>query len=180
MSQVLVAKRYAVALFQLAQEQNNLEAVEAELQEVKKALGENDKFLTIINHPKVSREKKKDMFKTAFKGVNDSVMNTLLVLVERQREDIIQSMVDYYVELANEARGVADATVYSIRELSDEEEKSLSDLFAKRIGKEKLRIKNVVDKSLLGGIKVRIGNTIYDGTVKRKLEQIERQLVSTK
>ena len=180
MSQEVVAKRYAVALYQLAEEKNILEQVEQELKVIQSVLNDNQDFLSMLAHPKVSKEQKKDMFKKVFKDVSEPVMNTLLLLCDRKREDIINEMVKDYITLANEARGVAEATVYSTRELSEEEEKSLSDLFAKRIGKEKLRINNVIDKSLLGGVKLRIGNTIYDGSVKGKLERIERQLVSAK
>jgi F-type H+-transporting ATPase subunit delta len=180
MSQDVVAKRYAVALFQLTNEQNSLEQVEEELTAVQKVLNENEDFLALLAHPKITREQKKTFFKDAFANVSESVINTLLLLIDRKREDVISDMVDYFIELANDARGVADAAVYSVRELSKDEEKAISEIFSKRIGKEKLHIHNIVDKSLLGGVKIRIGNTIFDGSVKRKLERLERQIVSAK
>ena len=68
------------------------------------------------------------------------------------------------LNLANEERGVADATVYSIRPLTEAETEAFLQAFAAKIGKDRLRIENIVDSNLLGGIKVRIGNRIYDGS----------------
>lgn len=177
MSQQIIAKRYAIALFELANEKNMLEQVEAELQEVKLALQENETFFSLLGNPKISLNKKKEIFSAAFSGVSTIVLHTIYLLVDRKREDILLDVIAYFQEISNEARGIAEAKVYTVRPLTDEEEQALSEVFAKRIGKDKLHIQNIVDKSLLGGVKIRIGNKIYDGSVKRKLERIERQIV---
>ena len=61
--------------------------------------------------------------------------------------------------------------------LTEEETKAISTTFAKKLGKKDLRIENIVDSNLLGGIKLRIGNRIYDGSLQGKLERLERQLL---
>lgn len=180
MSQEVVAKRYAVALFQVAKDKGLFEQMEEELRVVKQVFSENPAIHTILKHPKVSINKKKEILKESFASLSEEVVNTLLLLVDRHREDAIVEMIDYFFEQANEEQGIAEAKVYSVRELSDDEKKSLTDIFAKRIGKKTLRIENIIDKSLLGGIKLRIGNRIFDGSVSGKLDRIERQLVSTK
>lgn len=75
------------------------------------------------------------------------------------------------------ALGSAEATVYSTRELTDSEKNEISTAFAKLVGKEKLIIKNVIEPSLLGGVRVQIGNYIFDNTVANKLEGLKRTLV---
>ncbi|NSL52083.1 F0F1 ATP synthase subunit delta [Calidifontibacillus erzurumensis] len=180
MSQNAVASRYALALYQLAKEQNLLEQLEQELKVVEQVLNENPKFLTILKHPKVSKDAKKALVKDVFKDASQTLVNTILLLIDRKREDLLLEIAEQYFLLANEARGIAEAKVYSVRPLTADEEQALSEVFAKKIGKSELRIKNIVDNSLIGGIKLRIGNTIYDGSVKGKLERIERQLLQAK
>lgn len=180
MSKNSVAKRYAVALFKIAEEKNALEQIQSELEIVKQVFNENKDVLPTLKHPKITGEQKRSLINNSFKGFSTEVTNTLLVIVDRRREEVISDFVDEFLILSNEAQGIAAADVYSVRELTDEEKTSISEMFTKRLGKKTLKIKNIVDPSLLGGIKLRIGNTIYDGSVIGKLERIERQLVSAK
>jgi F-type H+-transporting ATPase subunit delta len=178
MSKGTVAKRYAIALFQVAQEQNLLEQIEQELLAVKAVFTENDKLLSVLNHPKVSKATKKSLVKESFANVSAPVLNTLLILIDRHRQSVIPDVADLFIEEANNARGIADAKVYSVRPLSDEEKTSLSQTFAKKVGKVALRVENIVDPSILGGVKLRIGNRIYDGSVSGKLARVERELLN--
>ncbi|WP_221567300.1 F0F1 ATP synthase subunit delta [Alkalihalobacillus sp. TS-13] len=175
----VVAKRYAAALFEVVREQNALDKVEKELVSVKTVIQENDQLLTILNHPKISIDDKKALLSKVFGNqLSEPVHNTLLLMVDRKREALIPSMVEQYIQLANEERGVADATVYSVRILTDEEQQAISKTFAERLNVKELRVENVIDQDLVGGIKVKIGNRIFDGSVSGKLNRIQRQLVS--
>lgn len=178
MSMGTVAKRYANALFQIANEQNLLEQVEQELVAVRAVFAENKELLSVLNHPKVTKATKKTLVKDSFANLSAPVLNTLLILIDRQRQSIIPDMVDFFVEEANNVRGIADAKVYSVRELTNEEKTALSETFAKKVGKKALRIENIIDPSVLGGVKLRIGNRIYDGSVSGKLARVERELLT--
>lgn len=180
MSKGIVAKRYAVALFEIAKEHNIIGQIENELLDVKEVFTTNKELIDLLNHPKVTNDTKKSIIKGSFASVSQQVINTLLLLVDRHRVDIVIDIVSYYVQKANEARGTEDAIVYSVRPLSETELTSISTSFAKKIGKLSLRLQNVVDKNLIGGVKLRIGNRIYDGSVSGKLERIERQLVANR
>ncbi|WP_110112619.1 F0F1 ATP synthase subunit delta [Bacillus sp. CGMCC 1.16541] len=180
MSNELVAKRYALALFQLANEQNMVDQIEDQLLVVKQVFVENKDLLELLTHPKVELETKKQMVSSAFAGLVPFVQNTLFLLLERHRVHSTVGVINEYVTLANEARGIAQATVYSVKPLSEDEEKALSGAFARKVGKQSLRISNVVDKSLIGGVKLRIGNRIYDGSIHGKLERIHRELLANR
>ncbi|QGQ48335.1 F0F1 ATP synthase subunit delta [Metabacillus sediminilitoris] len=180
MSNGIVAKRYAVALFQLAKEQNTIAQFEKELNIVKEVFTTNKELIDVLKHPKVTNEAKKTIIKESFASLSPQVLNTLLLLVERHRVDIVTEVVNHFIQSANEASGIEDAVVYSVRPLTDAELTSISTSFAKKIGKTSLRLQNVVDKALLGGLKLRIGNRIYDGSISGKLERIERQLVANR
>jgi F-type H+-transporting ATPase subunit delta len=178
MSNSMVAKRYALALLNIAKETQALGVIEEELRVVKEVVQYNPELKAILNSSKLSIVKKKEIIKTAFASVNVNVLNTLLILIDRHREDQIIDLANEFLELANEEMGVAEAEVYSTRELTDAEREAISSVFAAKIGKKSLKIENIVDTNLLGGIRLRIGNRIYDGSLRGKLDRLERKLLS--
>ena len=107
-------------------------------------------------------------------------MNTLLTLIERKRVAIVFDLVNQFERLTYEQQQTAAAKVYSVKPLTEEEQMRVSTVFAKRVGKTTLRIENVIDPTLIGGIKVRVGNRIFDGSISGKLKRMERELVSAK
>jgi len=178
MSNSMVAKRYASALFQIAKEQQFLSTVEEELRVVKEVLQYNADLKAVLKSSKLTIDKKKEVIKAAFVSINSYVLNTLLILIDRHREDEIVEVVDQFIELSNNEMGIAEAEVFSIRPLTDAERAAISTTFAAKIGKKSLRIENIVDSELLGGVKLRIGNRIYDGSLRGKLNRLERKLLS--
>lgn len=178
MSNSVVAKRYADALFQLGREKNSLDQLVADFLEVRQIFTNDQKLNVFLKHPKIDNEKKKQFLADVFKGADPVVINTLKLLVDRHRTSTIPTIVDHLVALVNDTKGIADATVYSIRELNTDEKEQLQTSFAKRLGKTSVQITNVVDPKILGGMKIRVGNTIYDGTVSNKLNRISRSIVS--
>lgn len=179
MSKNAVANRYAVALFRVAKEKGTLSETQAQLVLVQQALKDNPTFEEILKHPKVTAAKKKEIFQKSFgSAVNETVMNTLLVLIDQRRESVLVEMIDDYIKHANKEQGIAEAKVYTTKAISDEEINVLSNEFAKKLGKNQLRVENIIDPELIGGIKIRIGDRIYDGSVQGQLQRLERQLVS--
>nr|WP_263324168.1 F0F1 ATP synthase subunit delta [Neobacillus sp. Marseille-Q6967] len=178
MSNSMVAKRYALALFQIAKEQQLLGVVEEELRVVKEVIQYNPDLKAVLKSSKLPLEKKKEILAGAFASVNPYVLNTLLIMIDRHREDQIVEVANQFFDLANEDQGIAEAEVYSTRELTDAEREAISATFAAKVGKNSLRIENIVDSELLGGVKLRIGNRIYDGSLRGKLDRLERKLLS--
>ncbi len=177
MSTSAVANRYALALFQVAKEKKLLDVLESELRVVKDVLNANKGFSALLSTRKLSKDKKKQIIQEVFSNVNPFLKNTLLLLVDRQREDQIAEVADSFIELAYAEKGIAEAKVTSVRPLSEEETKALSKVFSAKLGKKELLIENKVDSNLLGGIKLQVGNRIYDGSLKGKLERLENQLL---
>lgn len=173
----MAAKRYALALFQIVKEQKLLERVEEELRVVKEVFYVNEDLKVVLQSPKISKEKKKEILTESFGSLNKYVLNTLLLLVDRHRAGEVISVADEFVSLANETKGIEAADVYTIRPITDEEREALSVSFAEKVGKKSLQIENIVDSNLLGGVKIRIGNRIFDGSLRGKLDRLERKLL---
>jgi F-type H+-transporting ATPase subunit delta len=171
------SERYALALFQLANQHGTSEEVEADLREVKKVFIDNPELLSLLASPKLSAGNRNNIISELFGQGNGYVVNTLQLLAERRRLDEVADVVDQYIGLANEAKGIEDAKVYSVSPLTEEERASISATFAKKIGKQSLRIENIIDPSLIGGLRLQIGNRIYDSSISSKLERLQRQLI---
>ncbi|KHF38341.1 F0F1 ATP synthase subunit delta [Halalkalibacter okhensis] len=178
MSNQAVANRYASALFQLAKEKHDLKKIQEELQVVKSVVESTPQLVQFLTHPKVTVAKKQAFIQESFKGLSNVSLNTILMLIDRKRTDILVPMIDKYKELAYAAQDMAEAIVYSTKPLSEKEQDHIAKVFAKKAKKSKLDIKNIVDSELIGGIKIRIGDRIYDGTVKAQLDKLERNIVA--
>ncbi|MDT8860431.1 F0F1 ATP synthase subunit delta [Alkalihalobacillus sp. MEB130] len=178
MSNQAVANRYASALFQLAKEKHDLKKVNEELQTVKTVVETTPELVQFLSHPKVTVAQKQAFIQESFKGLSDISVHTLLLLIDKKRTDIIVPMINKYKELAYEAQDMAEALVYSTKPLSEKEQDHIAKAFAKKAGKSKLEVKNIVDSELIGGIKIRIGDRIYDGTIKAQLDKLERNLIA--
>lgn len=170
----VVAKRYAKALFEVAFEEKRTLEVEEELKALVTALASDPDLTRFIGTPKISGEDKLAVLKTALEGkLSGTVINTLELLVQRGRMSILNDLLDSYIKIEGESLGLADATVYSTYELDETELKAVAEEFSTLSGK-KIRVTNVIDKSLLGGLKVLIGDTLYDGSLSGKLERLEK------
>lgn len=177
MSQSTAAKRYAQALFELAQEKQLLTEVEADLREIKTVFHENKELLQVLASPNLSLSSKKQMIQDVFAGANEIVMSTLQLLVDKKRINETVQVIEEFMKLSHEALGVAEAKVYSTRALTDEECEKISTAFAQKVGKQSLRIQNEIDPSLIGGIRLQIGNRIYDSSILNKLNRLQRELI---
>lgn len=172
-----VAKRYAAALFELALSKQSLNEVGQDLNEMAKAVTENEELIAVLNAPKITTSTKKELVAKVFAGANTDALNTVLLLLDKKHVNEIAGVASAFQTLAADAQGVADATVYSTRELTDAEKEEISSAFAKLVGKTKLNITNVIDASLIGGVRVQIGNYTYDSTIAAKLEGLKKVLV---
>lgn len=176
MGNEIVAKRYAVALFELVKENGALSQAEKEVDLVYK-LFSDEKLLDYISYPNVTTEQKKALLTEHLQDkVSKHVLNTVLLMLDRKRGDCIAEMAKQFIALAMEEQKEAEAVVYSVTPLSDEQQDTISKLIAKKVGKLNLRMKNEIQPNLIGGLKIRVGNQIFDGSIQGKLENIKRQL----
>lgn len=169
------AKRYAKALYEVAAESGITEQAIAELKEAVTVLAHPELDLA-LGHPNIDANVKTDLLRRIFEGkVSEAVLNLLLLLVERKRVELIPAVCDEFVRIAGEALGRTEAVVYSPMPLSEQETASIKARFGTVTGKS-IQVTNIVDQSLLGGIKVRIGDTLYDGSLSGKLKRLEKTL----
>src|SRR5690625_4557402 len=178
MSEAIVATRYAEALSQLSEEKNSRDTFAEEPHVIRDVCTSDQKLFTFLEHPRINTDQNEEFLNEIFHGLQPNIVHTMIILAQRDRIEITPSMIDHYIQLLNDAKGIAEATVYSVRPLSNPERSALVKNLAKRLNKSTINLQNIVDTSVLGGLKIRVGNTIFDGSLSGKLKRIERNIVT--
>lgn len=174
-----VAKRYAEALFELARERGQLDSVQEELEFVAASLRDHADFAEVLNHPRISADRKKETVLNVFGAhLSEINHNFLQLLIDKGRQDLLHHIVEAYIDLANELRGVAVGTAVTATPLTDAERARLEATFAAKVDK-KVQLENVVDPQVKGGVLVRLADRIYDGSVSGKLSRFQKRLKAT-
>ncbi len=175
-----VARRYARALFDLAQEKGLIDQVDQELETVVSAIEHNRHFRAVVNDVLIAPEVKRDLIEKLFAGkVSPLVMNFLLLVVRKRRESYLPAMYRAYLDLANEARGIVEVEVRSAVPLPEETTERLQGKLESRLGK-RVKFQTQVAPELLGGLVVRVGDVLMDGSVRTRLQRMRERLVRSK
>lgn len=171
-----VAGRYAEALYDIALKQNLVDKIEAELKAVEVIFSENIDLQKVLYHPQITAADKKELLNKLFNGkVSEVTGNFLALLVDRRREAFFGDIVAEFVSLANVVRNIVAAQVASAVQLNDKEKGNLDRILAKLTGK-KVQTSYAVDPSLIGGVVVRIGDKIIDGSIKTRMANLKERL----
>lgn len=177
MSQSIAANRYAKALYELAKEKNVVAETVADLREVRIVFTESKDLFNLLVAPNLTTEKKFELIDSIFSSVQPIIVDALKVILVNNRIDETVSVIDSFIRIANDESGVEDAIVYSTEALTEDQLERISTTFAKQVGKDSLNITNEIDPSLIGGIKLIIGNRIYDNTIVSKVNGLRRALL---
>lgn len=177
MKDVRVASRYAGALFAVAERGGILDAVASDLELMRRFLTEVPRLRAVIMEPLVSDSRKFAVADEAFGDrVTASSLNFLKLLIRKHREDLIEECTREFNILLAEHTNTADAEVSSAVPLSPEQTTRLTQSLQAMTGKA-IKLTTQVDAALVGGVVVRLGDTVIDGSVRGKLERLERQLL---
>ena len=164
----LVSKVYGDALFSLAVEENRVDELWDETRAMKQVLSENPDFMAILEHPEMTMEKKMDVLQEVFqKELSQDMMGLLHVLVKKGRIGELIHVLAYFNECA---------MAYKKMPLSEKQKKKIEQKLLEVSEYETLSVDYEIDKSLLGGIVIRIGNQVLDNSIRAKLDAMTRDL----
>jgi F-type H+-transporting ATPase subunit delta len=169
----MIEAEYSKALFELASD--NAKEILDELDVLIKAMDENPDVYQVLEAPTISDTKKKDIIKNISKDMSDVLVRFLYVLIDNKRFNKIKGIREEYSLLVNNSIKVIDVLVTSKVALNKEQKIKLESLLASKLSK-KVNIINVVDESLIGGIKCEYEGKLVDLTVRGKLNQIKSLL----
>lgn len=173
---MIVARRYAKALYEEAEHTSKTDAVDEDMGLIRRSLDGSRELRGFFASPLISREKKEAVVRELFEGRVDALtLRFLTLLVEKHREDLLPSIASAYISMRNEQLNVAEARVRTAEPLGAAEEKKLATALGAMTGKT-VRLEVEEDKSLIGGLVIRIGDTVYDGSVQHQLERLREQM----
>lgn len=173
-----VAKRYAQALFMLADESQNVDKIGQDLAYACETIDGNAELKQAYTGVQFSMAGKKNAIAKVFRDqVDKIVVNFLQVLIEKGRTGYLSDIQKAYAKLLDDRNGIADATVTSAFPLKEEEAKNIALALGKAVGKT-IRLEVVVDPSLVAGVRLKYGDKIIDGSVEARLASMRKRLMT--
>lgn len=174
-----VARRYAQALFELANEKGLMDQVDAELGQVVEAIEANAPLKAAMADVLLQPTVKQDLITKLFASqVSELVKNFLYLVVRKRREAHLPAIYQAYLDLANEARGVVEVEVRTATALESATADRLRASLVAKLGK-RVTFKTQVAPELKGGLVVRVGDELLDGSVATRLKRLHERLASS-
>lgn len=172
----LVSTTYAQAIFEVATEIDSLDQIKDELEFINESFKTHPEFYEVFRTPKISKEERKSIIVKVFGDkVSKEVMNFMKILIDKRRGAAIESIYNEFVDMVDDHKGVVKAVVESAIPMTDEEQNALTEKLAKVTGQE-VHLKAVVKPEVIGGLVVRIGDKVIDGSVKSRLDIMKDNL----
>ena len=175
-----IGRRYAAALFAQAQKHNTLSDTRKELTLVAESVDQVPKLKAVINDPFMTEEKKKAALTAVFgPSISRGTMAFLNLLIDKRRINVLAETEAEFTKMVRDFQNVEAATATSAVALSPDETAALVKSLEARTGKT-IELTARVDPDVLGGVMVRIGDTVLDGTVRGNLERLRDALTAHK
>ena len=170
-----LASVYARSLFEAARDRDALDAVREQLGQFADALSEDRDLQFFFFSPSLSSDEKKQGLHNAVSGADDLVQNFLELLIENHRMPAIFKIRRELDALWDKENDLLPVRIISATELDDKTVKQIGDQIAEQTG-QKVELSAEVDPDVLGGLVVRVGNTVLDASVRRRLENLRREV----
>lgn len=173
----LVTKTYADALFQLAVEENKVDDLFEEVNTLIKVLNENEDLNKVMCHPKVDKDQKLETVKEIFSGrASSELCGFINQIVVNNRYEYIDSILKCFVDEVKEYKKIGVAYVVTPTALSDGLKTKVEQKLLDTTGYQKMEMHYDIDKSLIGGMKIRIGDRVVDSSISTKLNELAKEL----
>ena len=174
MSEFRAASRYAKSLIELSVEKGVLEEVHNDMLAFTELCKENRDFLLMLKNPIIKHDKKRSILKAIFAGkVNDLTMAIFDIITRKNREPILPAIAVEFHKQYNVLNRIEVATVTTAVPLSAELKAQLEGLVKEISERESVELKEIVDKDIIGGFVLKVGDRQIDSSIKSKLKALE-------
>lgn len=172
----MIGLRYAASLFELGDEENCLEALQADMKLLHTVFTENSDFFTLLCVPTVTKEEKFDLLQKVFgQGLHPYTDNFLHLLIEKRRISALVQIAVEFERLCNEKYNIRQAVATTAVAMTEEQLAALKAKLEQMTGKN-IRLENRVDASLKGGVTLQLEGEQYDSSVRGRLDGLRAQL----
>ena len=163
---------YAKALFGVGEKSGSTKDLISELKSINKAVADLPKMRDALTAPQISTEEKTALVEKAFSGKSSpAMMNFLKVVVQKDRFDCLPAVAVAAQEMHDQMSGKIQATLVTAEKVDKETRKDIAKTLSEKLGKE-VELNTSVDPAIIGGVVVRVGDTVYDSSVAGQLEQV--------
>ena len=164
-----VGRRYSKAIFEIAEEKNQVKEIYEMLNSAMVLYRTDKEFKNFILNPLIDNEQKKSVLSEIFGKDNSENLNILLYILDKGRINCIKYIVAEYLKIYYRKNRILDVKATFTKELTDEQKKKLIDKLSQKTGKE-INLEIKIDKDILGGGIIKIGDKIIDGSIRRELD----------
>ncbi len=173
----LVENVYGDALFELAKEENKVDVIYEEVQGLIQVLNENPDLTAMMTHPHISKDEKLQTVETVFKGkISDEIIGLMRMVVEKDHFGQMKDIFEYFVSSVKEFKNIGVCYISTPLELSDQKKKEVENRLLETTKYETLETHYSIDKELIGGMVIRIGDRIVDSSIRTKIYNLSREL----
>jgi len=174
MSEYRVASRYAKSLLELSIEKGALEEVRKDMLAFTKVCKESRDFVLMLENPIIKHDKKNLILKKVFEGkVHDLTLATFDIITKKNRESYLPGIAKEFEAQYNIEKGIEEATVTTAVALPDDIKKSLEEIVKKISTKKSVDLNEIVDKDLIGGFVLKVGDRQIDDSIKSKIKALK-------
>ena len=172
-----IAERYATAVYDLAREANQVDAIEGDLTALEAALNDSDDFRRLTTSPLYTREEQEQAIKVLAEkmGLTKIMANTLQLMAQKRRLFALPALVKALRETIAEAKGEITAEVTTAKALTKTQSDKLAKSLTASTGK-KVSLHATVDESLIGGLVVKVGSKMIDTSIRSKLNSLQNTM----
>jgi F-type H+-transporting ATPase subunit delta len=172
-----LARRYARALLSVAAEQGKVDEVEQDLHGLAEAWDGSRELRTMIAHPSVPRDRKRQALRALFQGkVQDATLRFLDLLLAKRRFPVLPQISEEFDLAADELQSIAKVRVRTFLPLTDAQRAKLIEKLNKFNQRKNIEIAETVDPTLLGGLVIRVGDQVLDGSIAGRLKKLRERL----
>lgn len=173
------ARRYATALIELAKERDEVDSILKDVEFIHNTLEGSRDLVLFLKSPVINFDDKTQALEKIFFDKLEELTKQFVTLLSRKdRINLLDQIAKAFIEKYKEYAGIITVDVYVAHELDDQQQELLHQNLEQKTQK-KVDMNISVDESLKGGMAIRIEDTVIDGTVKHKLKELEKSLLST-
>lgn len=175
MINVRVARRYAEALVENAEAEKNVDAMIKDLEFLRESIRQSRELLLFLRSPVISKSRKHEILQAVFAGkIQQSTLESLGVIALKGREDLLPDIIEQFFSIWDDRQGVVRAGVKTATEFSKQQTSILREKLEGYTSK-KVQLEFEQDAHLIGGFVARVGDTVFDGSVRRQLELLRKR-----
>ncbi|MGN0154459.1 MAG: ATP synthase F1 subunit delta [Lachnospiraceae bacterium] len=173
-----VSKTYGSALFEVAMENHTLDATLEEVLFVKQTFLENEELSKLLLHPNIEKEEKIKVIENIYKGkISDELTGLMTMLIMKGHQKDFQAVFDYVISAIKEEKGIGIAYISSAVELSKEQKEKIEQKLLETTKYKEIEGNYQVDKNLIGGLVIRISDTVVDSSLKTQIAKLSKSLL---